>query len=212
VTTDAAGNVHRPAGAADGGQFATKSNARPAGLMRAVILVDVPEDWDTEDLAVFADSKFAVDAEDGFATTVSAPNATVYSSLADAVADLRDGHLDAAGHDAVPWTPGAVHPKTGYTTVLDDGAGNIAYVRGTQTHRVDGPAVIAANGDQEWWQNDEPHRTDGPAIERADGTRVWMILGAHHRDDGPAVEKADGTVEWWLDGNRFDTEEEWMQG
>ena len=46
-----------------------------------------------------------------------------------------------------------------------------------QLHRVNGPAVIYADGDKEWWQNDRLHRTDGPAIEDADGTKAWYLKG-----------------------------------
>jgi hypothetical protein len=38
------------------------------------------------------------------------------------------------------------------------------YIKGTLiTHRDDGPAVIYADGDKEWYQYGKRHRLDGPA-------------------------------------------------
>ena len=39
------------------------------------------------------------------------------------------------------------------------------------THRVD------ANGDQEWWVNDQLHRPDGPAVIGAAGSQAWWVRG-----------------------------------
>ena len=69
-------------------------------------------------------------------------------------------------------------------------------------HRDDGPAVIKADGTQEWYQHDELHRDDGPAVIKAYRTQEWYQLGVRHRDDGPAVIKADGTQEWYQRGVR----------
>lgn len=44
-------------------------------------------------------------------------------------------------------------------------------------HRLDGPALIAANGTRWWLQNDKLHRTTGPAIEYIDGGREYYIEG-----------------------------------
>ena len=95
-----------------------------------------------------------------------------------------------------------------------------------QLHREGGPAVIDADGGQEWWLNGEPHREDGPAIIWPDGTQYWFINGKLHREDdpaiiypngskqhwyingkrhregGPAVIWPDGTQEWWINGKR----------
>jgi hypothetical protein len=38
-------------------------------------------------------------------------------------------------------------------------------------------AVIYANGDQEWYLNEQWHRTDGPAIIWSDGSRAWWLHG-----------------------------------
>ena len=37
------------------------------------------------------------------------------------------------------------------------------------------PAIEWANGDKDWWLNDERHRIDGPAIERIDGSKSWWF-------------------------------------
>jgi len=44
-------------------------------------------------------------------------------------------------------------------------------------HREDGPAIIWANGDKEWYINDKLHREDGPAIESANGDKKWFLNG-----------------------------------
>ena len=40
-----------------------------------------------------------------------------------------------------------------------------------QIHRKNGPAIVRANVDKEWWQNDKLHRIDGPAVEFNNGTK-----------------------------------------
>ena len=44
-----------------------------------------------------------------------------------------------------------------------------------QLHRLDGPARIYANGDQEWWVRGLLHRLDGPAVIYATGTQSWWV-------------------------------------
>ncbi len=70
-------------------------------------------------------------------------------------------------------------------------------------HRNDDlPAIIRANGTQEWHQYGKIHRdNDLPAIIYADGYREWYQYGKCHRDnDLPAVICADGTQEWYQHG------------
>ena len=69
-------------------------------------------------------------------------------------------------------------------------------------HRADGPAIIRADGSQEWIIHGGHHRADGPAIIRPDGTQEWWLRRERHRADGPAIIRADGTREWWLDDER----------
>ena len=65
-------------------------------------------------------------------------------------------------------------------------------------HRLDGPARVWADGDQEWWTNGQRHRLDGPAFIGADGYQAWYKQGQRHRASGPAIVYHDGTVEYWI--------------
>ena len=67
-------------------------------------------------------------------------------------------------------------------------------------HRVDGPAIIRANGDQEWYQAGKRHRVDGPAVTSAYDTKEWYLDGKLHRVDGPAIILADGYKAWYQAG------------
>jgi len=62
-------------------------------------------------------------------------------------------------------------------------------------HREDGPAVIRANGDMEWWIDGQLHREGAPAVIRSDAS-FWFCHHRCHREDGPAIERADGSKEW----------------
>ena len=70
--------------------------------------------------------------------------------------------------------------------------------------------TVDSNGIQEWY-NDAGvrHREGGlPAIVRADGDQEWYVNGMRHRDGGlPAIVYADGGQEWWVHGATV-TEEE----
>ena len=49
------------------------------------------------------------------------------------------------------------------------------------------PAIMHANGDQEWYKDDKRHRDgDLPAIIYADGAQSWFKYEVQHRDVGPA--------------------------
>ena len=98
------------------------------------------------------------------------------------------------------------------------------WVMNEKFHRLDGPAIIRANGDKEWWINDQLHRTDGPAFIGENGTQEWWVNGKLHRLDGPAITHglrglnpggvngkkhrlngpaviyANGDEEWWVNG------------
>ena len=51
-----------------------------------------------------------------------------------------------------------------------------------QLHRLDGPARIYANGDQEWWVRGLLHRLDGPAV-------IWFDSGdVYYARDGICAE------------------------
>ncbi len=74
-------------------------------------------------------------------------------------------------------------------------------------HRDDGPAVIAVDGEQRWFQHGEMHREDGPAVILPDGTRYWCWHGEWHREDGPAVILPDGEQDWYWHGKWVTKEE-----
>lgn len=67
-------------------------------------------------------------------------------------------------------------------------------------HRVDGPAITRADGQQVWYEDGERHRVDGPAVVYLDGSEEWWINGVRHRLYEPAVVMTDGTREWWNGG------------
>lgn len=45
----------------------------------------------------------------------------------------------------------------------------------TILHRLDGPAIEAADGTKSWYVNNKCHRTDGPAVEMLDGWKYWFV-------------------------------------
>tara|TARA_S200002703_G_scaffold159297_1_gene172263 strand:- start:1927 stop:2322 length:396 start_codon:yes stop_codon:yes gene_type:complete len=75
-----------------------------------------------------------------------------------------------------------------------------------ELHRLDGPAIIKANGDYIWMLNNVPHRdSGGPAVKRKEARGIYKVYYRHgkvHRDDGPAVIKPNGIRVWYTDGKR----------
>lgn len=79
-----------------------------------------------------------------------------------------------------------------------------------QLHREDGPALIKADGEKNWFRNGKIHRDNGPAVEEPDGTKAWYRDGLQHREDGPALElPMFGGIadEWWIDGKQLTREQ-----
>jgi len=80
-----------------------------------------------------------------------------------------------------------------------------------QFHRLNGPAIEYANGDQSWFEHGLLHRIDGPAMTFYRGGGKWHYRwhkkGIMHREDGPAVICSGGEKEWWLDGVFYQTKE-----
>lgn len=95
-------------------------------------------------------------------------------------------------------------------------------------HSDDGPAVIHANGDKEWWtegrqcapivraNGDKEWRKEGnlyrdndmPTIVRANGDQEWMTVyhgteRLQRNGDRPAVVKVNGDEEWWMEGRKY---------
>jgi hypothetical protein len=81
------------------------------------------------------------------------------------------------------------------------------YLFGKLHREEDLPAIIYADGSQEWYKNGLLHREgDLPAIIWADGTSEWWINGKLHRPDHngqrdlPAYIGANGSQVWYING------------
>lgn len=84
------------------------------------------------------------------------------------------------------------------------------YCNGKLHSEDDQPAVVRANGTQEWYQNGKHHRdNDRPAIIRPNGTQLWYRNGLLHRDrDLPAIVCLNGYREWYKNGEHYYDEED----
>lgn len=69
-------------------------------------------------------------------------------------------------------------------------------------HRDNGPAVVEADGQEEWYQNGKLHREDGPALKFGEDYQEWYQNDKLHREDGPATTHPGGTESWWQNGQR----------
>ena len=70
--------------------------------------------------------------------------------------------------------------------------------------------VIDQDGNKFWYnEQGQRHRLDGPAVIFADGNKAWWSHGKLHREDGPANEWANGSKEWYLN-DKWYTEEEYV--
>jgi hypothetical protein len=93
--------------------------------------------------------------------------------------------------------------QSSFLLLITDNSNNRRWYLNGKRHRLDGPAVITANGDKYWYTNDKIHRLDGPAIIYASSNQYWCLNGiTHHRLDGPAIICKDGTQHWFLNGQR----------
>ena len=97
----------------------------------------------------------------------------------------------------------AVFDSLKYRIETDESGTRRYYNSAGQLHRLDGPAVIWADGTKFWHQNGRRHRTDGPAAIWANGTKEWYQNGQLHRNDGPAIEYSDGVKTWYINGKRL---------
>jgi hypothetical protein len=136
-----------------------------------------------------------------------------------------DGFEDLSQH----WQSGHLHPTGGYDDVLMDPATGITrYTLDDDPHRLDGPAVIYADGTEEFYFEGARHRAGGlpavimstgeleyyvkdelhrdgdlPALVTPDGDREYWVRGKRSREGGnPAIVRVDGRTEWWLNGQR----------
>ena len=111
----------------------------------------------------------------------------------------------------------AVYYTVKYSKVLhrDNGPAIIQedfsmWIRYGNLHRVDGPAVIYKNGDEEWWFYGKRHREDGPSSMCSTG-EYWYLNNLRHRSDGPAVELKNGIKLWYLNGHLYEDKEAWFE-
>ena len=102
-------------------------------------------------------------------------------------------------------------PLITWNTVLD-GDGHVEWRNEkNQFHRLDGPALIEADGAQHWALNGEYHREDGPAMIWANGRQEWFRRGRCHRMDGPAIIDEYGNYGWYLNDDRICSREEFQR-
>jgi hypothetical protein len=74
------------------------------------------------------------------------------------------------------------------STMTEDEFGNKSWkLPNGDYHRLDGPAIIYADGTEAWFKDDLKHRENGPAITYTNGNLTWFINGLLHREDGPAM-------------------------
>ena len=83
-------------------------------------------------------------------------------------------------------------------TIYADGSQVWQLPNGKQ-HRVDGPAIIYPNNDQEWWVDGHRHRVNGPAVIRY-GQINWWIRGIYFTDQVTAW-MAENNLSWPFDAD-----------
>ena len=71
-----------------------------------------------------------------------------------------------------------------------------------EIHREDGPAIVYAKGNTEWYLNGKLHRDGGPAQDWSNlepGAGVWYQHGKRHRVGAPAMKwsKDQNMAEYW---------------
>jgi len=90
-----------------------------------------------------------------------------------------------------------------YTGPVKDTFGTVHHLKDGKHHREDGPAMIFANGDEEWFINGLLHREGGPAVNYK-REQTYYKNGQMHREDGPAFfkKREDGLEEymWVVEG------------
>ena len=94
---------------------------------------------------------------------------------------------------------GKLHNTQGPALIYADGSEEY-HVNG-KLHRLDGPAVKWVNGAFAYYKDGVNHRIGGPAIKWKNGTEFWYVEGKLHREFGPAVTHENGTKEYWINGN-----------
>lgn len=59
---------------------------------------------------------------------------------------------------------------------------------------------IFTNNDKEWIYNGTVHRLNGPAITAANRATFWYKHGRRHRTNGPARIRPNMVPEYWING------------
>jgi hypothetical protein len=89
-------------------------------------------------------------------------------------------------------------------TVETDEDGTIRYRNAEGwLHNPAGPAIIWADGDKDYYLNDQLHNPAGPAIIRGDGYTGYYINGKRHNPHGPAVVGANGRKLYYINGKEL---------
>ena len=77
----------------------------------------------------------------------------------------------------------------------------------------DKPAIIRADGTQQWYKDGQQHREGAPA--RISGTTQmvwWMQDGQVHRTDGPACTGFGASpYRWWIMGEPYNNAKAWQE-
>ena len=71
---------------------------------------------------------------------------------------------------------------------------NYVHVPTEECHRLDGPAVVFADGSEMWFKDGLIHRVDGPAMIDIDGAIMYYLYGKYLGSE----------VIFWLDENDID--------
>ena len=78
-------------------------------------------------------------------------------------------------------------------------------------HRLDGPAVVRAGGQREWWRHGKKHRADGPAVYFLTNKRDLRLVNLALRMSG----RSDGNLkfldQYWSYGYERSSLEIWLK-
>ena len=78
-----------------------------------------------------------------------------------------------------------------YLAAAPEGTDNYGWI----LYREEGPAVIKADGTQEFYANGVKHRLDAPSVVSPNGYQEFWTNGHLGRKDGPAIIYEDGNLQ-----------------
>ncbi len=94
--------------------------------------------------------------------------------------------------------------------VYIDEDGNAFYTCNGVIHKESGPAIMWADGTMSWRRNGRPFRSDGGPTTDGPSVRKWCgTNGVLSRVGGPALETITGYCEYWLNGELFETKDDY---